>query len=311
MKVLITCPPMLKSIDEFRPLFEEKSIELICPEVVQIMSEEELIKLVPQVEGWIIGDDPATKAVFAAGKAGKLKAAVKWGVGVDNVDFTAANALQIPISNTPGMFGEEVSDIALAYLLALSRHTHQIDRKVRDGIWFKPPGISLQGKKVALVGFGNIGKATAFKLKVFGLKVSVFDPFAVATDEERNDFLFESLEKAIDKAHFLVITCALTPSNKHLINGDIFDKLNPNSYIINVSRGQLVDEVALLKALESGHVAGAGLDVFESEPLSTTHPFRKFDSVIFGSHNGSNTIDAVRRASYKAINLLFSYLNIT
>ena len=100
---------MLKQIDDYRYLFADKGVELVAPEVVQVMSEEELISLLPQMDGWIIGDDPATEAVFTAGVRGNLKAAVKWGVGVDNVDFDACKKLGIPITNTPGMFGNEVS----------------------------------------------------------------------------------------------------------------------------------------------------------------------------------------------------------
>jgi len=308
MKILITCPPMLKSIDEFIPLFEQKGIELICPEIIQTLTEEELIELVPQVEGWIIGDDPATANVFSAGKKGKLRAAVKWGVGVDNVDFKAAKELDIPISNTPAMFGEEVSDIALAYVLALARHTHQIDRSVRNGVWLKRPGISLTGRKAAVIGFGNIGKATARKLKAFGLDVSVFDPYAKLTSEENENYIFGTLNAVVSKAHFLIITCALTATNRHLINDTVLMMTSPGSYLVNVSRGPLLDEAALIKAMEKNHIAGAGLDVFEIEPLHASNPLRKFDNVIFGSHNGSNTIDAVRRASLRAIEILFTYL---
>jgi len=308
MTVLITCPPMLKSIGEFRPIFEDRNIELICPEVVQTLTEEELITLVPQVDGWIIGDDPATARVFAAGKKGKLKAAVKWGVGVDNVDFKAARALDIPISNTPARFGEEVSDVALGYLLSLSRHLHQIDRKVRNGIWHKPPGISLTGRKAAVIGFGNIGQATAKKLTAFGLQVSVYDPFANANEEEKRHFVFDSLDNVVSNAQFLIITCALTPDNRHLINDHVLALLNQGSYVVSVSRGPILDEAALVRALERRQVAGAGLDVFENEPLTLDNPLHKFDNVIFGSHNGSNTIDAVRRASLKAIEILFTYL---
>jgi len=165
MRILITCPPMLRRIHEFRGIFEEKNIELVTPDVIQVLTEDELIDIVPGVDGWIIGDDPATEKVFTAGKNGKLKAAVKWGVGVDNVDFKAAEKLGIPISNTPGMFGNEVADIALAYLLGLSRETYFIDREVRKGNWVKPAGISLNDKVVALIGLGDIGLATAKRLK--------------------------------------------------------------------------------------------------------------------------------------------------
>src|SRR5256885_975123 len=111
--VLITCPPTLKAMDHYRARFTEQAVEVVTPNVVQTLSEEELIALLPEFDGWIIGDDPATRRVFAAGKAGRLRAAVKWGVGVDNVDFAACHDLGIPISNTPGMFGQEVADVAL------------------------------------------------------------------------------------------------------------------------------------------------------------------------------------------------------
>jgi D-3-phosphoglycerate dehydrogenase len=148
MKILVTCPPMLGMIDSFRHIFEEKGIELSAPNVVQTLSVEELKEIVPQHDGWIIGDDPATREVFEAGKAGNLKAAVKWGIGVDNVDFDACKDLNIPIINTPDMFGREVADIAMGYVIALARETFEIDRAVRDGKWIKPRGISLSGKKL-------------------------------------------------------------------------------------------------------------------------------------------------------------------
>lgn len=150
MKVLVTCPPMLRMIDEFRPLFLAKGIELTTPNVVQTLSVDELKQLVPQHDGWIIGDDPATRDVFTAGKAGNLKAAVKWGIGVDNVDFAACKELDIPIINTPNMFGGEVADIAVGYVIGLARETFLIDRGVRKGEWLKPAGISLSGKKSSI-----------------------------------------------------------------------------------------------------------------------------------------------------------------
>ena len=133
MKILVTCPPMLGMIDSFRPLFAKYGAEITTPSVVQTLSVAELVQLVPNHDGWIIGDDPATREVFVAGKAGLLKAAVKWGIGVDNVDFEACKELEIPIANTPNMFGAEVADIAMGYVVALARETFQIDDGVRQG----------------------------------------------------------------------------------------------------------------------------------------------------------------------------------
>ena len=161
MKVLVTCPPMLGLIEEFRAQFSEKGITLVTPDFVQVMTEDELVKILPTVDGWIIGDDPATERVFKAGKTGIFKAAVKWGVGVDNVDFEACQKLGIPVTNTPNMFGEEVAGVAVSYVIGLARQTYLINENVKANNWIKPPGISLTNRNVALIGFGDVGKWTA------------------------------------------------------------------------------------------------------------------------------------------------------
>lgn len=310
MKVLITCPPMLGQLAEFLPIFEEAGIEVIAPKVVQILSEEELLELVPTVDGWIIGDDQATERIFRAGKAGKLKAAVKWGIGVDNVDFKACKELGIPIINTPMMFGAEVATIAVSYVLGLARQTYYIDREVRAGNWVKPAGMSLAGHTVALIGFGDIGKATARFLKAFDMHINVYDPFAKRTEEDEEAYRFLNFPEELETADFVVSTCALTPATKHLINAESIQRMKDGVRIVNVSRGPIVDEAALLEGLKSGKVHSAGLDVFETEPLPMDSELRSFDRCIFGTHNGSNTIQGVRRASHQAIRSMFEFLEI-
>lgn len=310
MKVLITCPPMLRAIDSFRPLFAARGIEITTPNVVQILSESELIELVPQFDGWIIGDDPATARVFTAGKAGRLKAAVKWGVGVDNVDFAACKTLGIPISNTPGMFGREVADIAVGYVIALARQTFAIDRAGKAGGWIKPAGISLAGKTVALAGFGDIGRNTAKRLLAAEMKVIAYDPYYKVFPG------LESVESAnwparVEEADFIVMTCALTPENRHMLSADVLAKTKRNVRVVNVARGPLIDEAALAASIASGQVHSAALDVFEVEPLPADSGLRAFgDRCLFGSHNSSNTVDAVERTSLKAIDLMAGFLGL-
>jgi D-3-phosphoglycerate dehydrogenase len=301
---------MLGLINEFRHLFAEKNIDLHCPPVRQTLSVQELKELLPQFDGWIIGDDPANAEVFKAGRQGKLKAAVKWGVGVDNVDFKAAQELGIPITNTPRMFGGEVADVAVGYVIGLARQTFWIDQEVRKGNWIKPSGTSLAGKTVVLVGFGDIGRNTAKRLLAFDLKVIAYDPyFQVQDDLSRVESSI--WPERIEEADFIVLTCALTSDNYHLLNSDIFAKVKPAVKIVNVARGPLIDESALIDALSSGQVHSAALDVFEVEPLPLDSPLRSFEQCIFGSHNGSNTVDAVRRASHQAIALLFDFLKVS
>jgi len=306
LRILLTCPPMIGAIDSLREEFARCGAEVVCPEFQQTLSESELIDLVPQYDGWIIGDDPATAKVFAAGRAGRLRAAVKWGVGTDNVDFAGAKAAGFEVPNTPGMFSEEVSDVAVAYLLGLARDLFVIDRGVRAGGWPKPSGSSLSGKSAALAGFGNIGRATARKLLAFGMKVIAYDPYYQrdpALDVENATW-----PERLAEADFVVLTCALTESSRHMVNAETLARMKPGVRIINVGRGPLIDEPTLIAALESGHVASAALDVFEEEPLPETSPLRQFDRCIFGSHNSSNTKEAVHRTSLKAIEFLFQQL---
>lgn len=311
MKVLVTCPPMLGMIEEFRHIFEEKGIELVTPKIVQTLSEEELIEILPGMDAWIIGDDPATERVFTAGVHGNLKAAVKWGVGVDNVDFKACEKLGIPISNTPNMFGGEVADVALSMVLGLARQTFLIDRGVRANQWPKPPGISLTDRKVALIGFGDIGKATAKRLHAFDMEIKVYDPFASKSKEDESRYSFHQWPEGIEDCDFVVATCTLNKSTHHMVNADTISKMKDGVRIVNVSRGPIMDEQALIAGLESGKIHSVGLDVFEVEPLPANSPLRGYERAIFGTHNGSNTVDGVRRATRKAIGLLFGFLKIS
>lgn len=307
MKTLVTCPPMLRMIDSFRPLFAQHGATITTPNVVQTLSVEELKTLVPQHDGWIIGDDPATREVFEAGKAGRLKAAVKWGIGVDNVDFAACKDLGIPITNTPNMFGGEVADIAVGYVIALARQTFDIDRGVRAGDWPKPRGISLAGKTVALVGYGDIGKNTARRLLAADMTVVAYDPYA-PDDSAMPQVQRATWPQRIHEADFIVINCALTPSSHHMLNAEVLAQCEPGVRVVNVGRGPIIDEPALAAALHSGQVFSAALDVFEVEPLPMDSPLRSHPRCVFGSHNASNTADAVARTSEIAIGKLMGFL---
>jgi D-3-phosphoglycerate dehydrogenase len=306
-RVLVTCPPMLGMIDAFRAHAAGLGLELVAAQVTQTLSEQELCEQLPGFAGWIIGDDPATRRVFEAAQAGLLRAAVKWGIGVDNVDFEACKDLGIPIINTPGMFGAEVADIAVGYVIALARHTFEIDRGVRSGGWPKPRGISLAGKTVALIGFGDIGRNTARRLLAADMRIIAYDPFAdpasVAPPVE-----LAAWPERLEEADFLVINCALTRSSFHLVDAAALERIKPGVRIVNVGRGPVIDEQALIGSLEKGRVHSAALDVFEDEPLPSDSPLRRHERCIFGSHNASNTEDGVVRTSLEALNRLAGFL---
>ena len=306
-RILVTCPPMLGMLEAFVAPAQDLGLELVPAEVTQTLSEAELIELLPQFDGWIIGDDPATQQVFEAGKRGSLKAAVKWGIGVDNVDFKACEALGIPIINTPGMFGGEVADVAVGYVIALARHTVEIDRGVRAGSWPKPRGLSLAGRTVAVLGYGDIGRNTARRLLAADMVVIAYDPFVDPSSLEAGVSLAAWPER-LGEADFVVVNFALTASSHHMLNAAAFAAMNPGVRVVNVGRGPVIDEQALIAALASGQVHSAALDVFEQEPLPLDSPLRSHQACIFGSHNASNTVDGVERTSHKAIQLLAEFL---
>lgn len=300
---------MLGKMDELQGEFSSKGVEVFCPDVVQTLTIGELIDLVPQYDGWIIGDDPATRAVFEAGKKGSLKAAVKWGIGVDNVDFAAAQELDIPIINTPDMFGAEVADVAMCYVIGLARELFSINDDVKDGKWPKPCGISLKGRTVGLVGFGDIGRNVAKRVIASDMKVIAYDP-AFKIVEELSSVQSEEWPNRIGECDFVVFTCSLNEKNRHIINDDMLPLLKREVRIVNVARGPLINEEALLKGIESGVIHSAALDVFEVEPLPMDSALRKHKRCIFGSHNGSNTSDAVIATSKKAVDKLFDFLGV-
>lgn len=309
MKILVTCPPMVGMKEQFLPLVKEYGIEAVCADVIQTLSEEELMSMLPEYDGWIIGDDPATRKVFEAGKQGKLKAAVKWGIGVDNVDFKACNDLEIPISNIPGMFGAEVADIGVGYLIALARETFYIDQEIRKGNWPKNRGVSIAGKTVGLIGYGDIGKNTASRLQTMGTIVIAYDPSITSISNEKIQLTLWPQE--INKCDFILLTCSLNNKNKHMLNKKVLDQCKKGVRVINVARGPLINEQDLCEAIKSGQVHSAALDVFEIEPLPMNSYLREHPLCIFGSHNSSNTSDAVTKTNIVAIEKIMSFLGVT
>ena len=305
-KILCTCPPMIQLIERYKDRFFELGMEVTCPVFEQELTEAELLNLVPNFDGWIVGDDPANELVLTTGVQGSLKAAVRWGIGTDNVDFEAAKKLGLNISNTPSSFNEEVSDVAIAYLIGLARELFLIDRSVRKGNWKKPVGQTLTGKNVGLIGFGNIGKATARKLECLGLKITVYDP---GVESVPSSMSHSSWPIDLEMQDYLVFTCSLNAHNYRMLGADTMSRLKEGVRIVNVGRGALIDEAALVDGLEAGLVHSAALDVFDSEPIAISSPLMGFERCIFGSHNSSNTLEAVDRVSLKCIDIISKELS--
>ncbi|MDR9404720.1 MAG: phosphoglycerate dehydrogenase [Halothece sp. Uz-M2-17] len=304
-RILITAPPMLLSLEACQERFQQENLEVVAPNVVQQLTEEELCEQIADFDGVIAGDDPFTEKVLAIGKKGRLKVLAKWGIGVDAIDLEAAKNLGIYTSNTPNVFGDEVADVALGYTILLARQLHKIDSAVHQGEWLKIQGTSLAGKTVGIIGVGSIGQALARRYQVLGMNILGYDVHPIDSNFCQETGLQPvELKQLFAESDCIILCCNLTPENYHLLNQETFALMKDGVWIINVARGGLISETALIVALKEGKVGAVALDVFESEPLAKDHPLTQFPQVIFGSHNSSNTREAVLRVNQKAIDNL-------
>lgn len=309
-KILLTCPPMIGMVDAFSEDFENANFDVTVPEFTQEMSEDALCDIIGEYDGWIIGDDPASRRVLEAGVKGRLKACMRWGVGTNNVDFDAFKEFNIPIENTPGVFGREVADLACHYVTGLARDTFTIDRKVKQGEWFKPIGQSLWSARALIVGFGDIGQNLAKRLIAHDMEVWFYDPNVEKSDIAPNCSKV-TWPHALSHVDYVVFTAPLNSKTHHMLNEGTIKLMKDGAKVVNVGRGPLIDELALIDGLRVGKIAAAALDVFEKEPLSITSHSDLLDfhnKLILGSHNGSNTREAVIRVSKLCIDRLSCFL---
>ena len=309
-KILLTCPPMIGMVDAFSTDFENANFDVTVPEFTQEMSEDALCDIIGDYDGWIIGDDPATRRVLEAGVKGNLKACMRWGVGTNNVDFAAFKEFNVPIENTPGVFGREVADLACHYVTGLARDTFTIDRKVKQGEWFKPIGQSLWSARALIVGFGDIGQNLAKRLLAHDMEVWFYDPHVEKSDIAPGCSKV-TWPHALSHVDYVIFTAPLNDQTYHMLNHDNVNLLKKGASVVNVGRGPLIAEQALLAGLQSGIIGSAALDVFEKEPLKVeTHSklLSMKDKLIVGSHNGSNTKEAVELVSRMCIEKLAKFL---
>lgn len=220
----------------------------------------------------------------------------RFGTGVDNIDLDAATKRGIQVVFCPFYCVDEVSDHALALLLSLARKVVYANTLVQSGRWEAKalqPIRRIRGRKAGLVGFGKIPQILAPKLQALGAEVLVFDPFVAAETVEKAGVRRVEFEELLEEADYISIHAPLTESTHHLFSDDAFARMKPEALLVNTARGPLVDESALARALDSGAIAGAALDVTEEEPLAADSPLRGRDNVILTPHGAFYSEDAL------------------
>lgn len=307
-RALLTCRHLQRHFAGLKPQYDHYGIDAVLPNFGgQQLGADEMRTLMAGVDVVIAGDDIIDASVIEAGKGSCLKAIIKWGVGTDSIDKAAASRLGIPVYNTPGVFGEEVADLALALLLDVVRRVSLMNQAIRAGAWTRLEGRSLTGKTAGVIGLGAIGKAIARRALAFGMSVVGCDPRELDRGETSGVRQLP-LEEVLRESDVLFVSCNLTDANRGLLNSQAFAAMKQGVVVVNVSRGGLIVERALIEALESGRVAGAGLDVFETEPLPAASPLRQYDQCVFTAHAGSSTEEAIARINQMTSDILFHVL---
>jgi phosphoglycerate dehydrogenase-like enzyme len=303
--ILISAPYMVPSLDRFRPIFARYGLDLIVAPVQERLEEEQILAFAGQFDGAICGDDRFTARVLAA-CAPRLKVISKWGTGIDSIDQAAAEDLGIRVTRTPNAFTLPVADTVMGYILAFARRQPWMDRAMKTGQWAKIPGRSLSECTLGVVGVGSIGKAVLRRARAFGMRLLGNDIIEILPD-----FLLENgvrmvpLEELLAEADFISLNCDLNPTSYHLVNQTTLGRMKPSAVLINTARGQVIEEPALVWALQNEVIGGAALDVYEEEPLPLDNPLLQMDNVLLAPHNANSSPAAWERVHRNTIfNLL-------
>jgi len=287
--LLVSAPYLLPVVERYRGWLADLEIDLKVAPVRERLEENELLALVGDIDGAVCGDDRFTARVLEAAVP-RLRVISKWGTGIDSIDLAAAARLGIRVCNTPGAFTFPVADTVFAYVLAFARRVPWSTESMRCGAWDKLPSVALNESTLGIVGVGNIGSEVARRAKAFGLTVLGHDvkPIAPALMVDTG-LLPVDLGTLLGRSDFVTLHCDLNATSWHLIGAAEIVSMRPSAVLINTSRGPVVDEKALVAALQVGQIAGAALDVFEDEPLPLESPLRRMDHVLLAAHNSNSS----------------------
>ena len=287
-KVLVSAPYMQSEIDKFRDFFERNEIDIDMPDIVERMNEGELLKIIGNYDGVVAGDDEFTSQVLDRAK--RLRVISKWGTGIDSIDREHAEKLGIRVYNTLNAFSEPVSDSVIGYILCFARNIIESDRDIREGLWKKTKCYTLEEQTLGIIGLGNCGLAVARKASAFGMKIlgndireispSVLEQHRVSSVDK--DTIYGSCD-------YITLHPDLNPTSYHMITERELKKMKPSVVLINTSRGPVIKEADLVRALEKGWIRGAALDVFEAEPLPSDSKFRTLGNCILSPHNSNSS----------------------
>lgn len=302
-KVLITAPYMLPVVDRFAEFFAEHGIEAVKADVEERMEEADLLPVIGEYDGIVCGDDRFTPKVMDA--APKLKVISKWGTGIDSIDSAAAAERGIRVCRTIDAFTNPVADSVMGYILSFARRLPWMDVRMKGGNWGKIDGRALNECTIGVIGVGATGSATLRRAAPFGATLLGTDIRDIHPGHLASLAVeMVDLDTLLGRSDFVCVHCELNESSHHLLSTDQFARMQNSAVLINLARGPIVDERALVAALKAGEIAGAALDVFEDEPLPLTSALLKMENVMLAPHNSNSSPKAWERVHWSTLHQL-------
>ena len=298
-KVLITPACFAKTDESPSVLLEKNGFELLLNHDDRQYTKNEMIEFARGVDGMILGTDPCDRDVIAA--APNLKVISRFGVGFDNVDVEYCKEKGVAFYRTLGVNADAVADSTVALILAVSKRIVPVDNALKAGEWFEPETFEINHKTLGLVGFGNVGAKVAKRAMGFDMKTIVYDPFR---NEELaksvNAIYVDTIEQVLMESDVVSLHLPLSTETYHIISTEQIAMMKPKTILINTARGGIVDEAALADALEQSRILGAGLDVFENEPLEKGSRLLKLSNVVLSPHGAADTVETLGKVSLAA-----------
>jgi D-3-phosphoglycerate dehydrogenase len=301
-KVLMNTPKVLAGEDFVRGFLRERGCELIEQDRSKTLSRQEFLELAKDADGLVPAMDRVDEEVFRI--APRLKVVSAQGVGYDHIDVAAADRHGVAVCICAGCNNHAVSELAFALMLNLARHVRAADNQMRDGGWPRLLGPELWGKTLGILGLGRVGKATSLIAKGFGMRVLATDIKWDITFANEHGISYVPLHRLLRESDFLSIHCPLDKTTRGMIDERAIEQMKPTAFLINTARGPIIKESALVAALRERMIAGAGLDVFETEP-HPQNPYLDLPNILMTPHLGGATHEAADRS------LELSMLNIT
>lgn len=264
-----------------------------------VLTEDEMVELVAGCDGLIVGLDPVTSRVL---DAGPLRVVVKYGSGLDNIDLPAAAARGIAVHATPGSNSQAVAELAIGFLFVLARRIVDHHVAAAGGGWQRHIGFELAGRRLGLVGYGQIGRRVAAMAAGIGMNVIAHDPYV-----DKADVPLVSLDELIGSVDAVSLHLPLTPETRHFVNAALLAKMRRGAWLINTARGGLADLDAVAEALRTGQLGGAAFDDFEVRP-GPESPIWRLPNFVASPHAGASTVEAIERTGLAAVEIALRVL---